>query len=194
MASSITNYSNKININYPEVGKDNDTQGFRNNFANIQNAFLVAADEISNLQTNGVNLTQDNNFNFNTIQNAVLKNISETAAPISYINTNTSYNTVDYSGGVFHVFTVTYVGTNTYHSFNMINWPSSGQYGSMFVQISPNTTATTTATINLVSSGTVTLLGTNNFPRQYSQTKPVLYEAWTTDNGSQVYVVEITSV
>jgi len=190
--SSITNYSNRIDINYPEVGKDNDTQGFRNNFTYIQSAFLVAGDEISNLQDNGVNLNQDNNFNFNTLQNAVFKNISQVAATLKNINTQTSYNTVDYSGGVYHSFTVTYTGTATYHSFNVVNWPESGKYGSLQIQVTPQNTST--ATLNVVSSGTVTLLGSNTFPRTYNQIKPIIYEAWTTDNGSQCYVIELTSL
>ena len=192
MSSSITNYSNKIDINYPEVGKDNDTQGFRDNFRNIQSALLVASDEISNLQDSGVKLDQDNDFNFNTIQNAVLKNTSQAAASPKNITTATSYNTVDYANGVYHVFTVTNTGTSTYHSFNIINWPGSGNYGTVHIQVTPQNTST--STLNVTSTGTVTLLGTNSFPRTYNQTKPVIYEAWTTNNGASVYVIELTSV
>ena len=54
MSSTITNYSNAINIAFPVAGEDNDSQGFRTNFSNIQNAFKVAATEIGKLQlTNG---------------------------------------------------------------------------------------------------------------------------------------------
>ena len=42
---------NNIDITYPIAGQDNDTQGFRNNFAGIQSNFLVASSEISALQT-----------------------------------------------------------------------------------------------------------------------------------------------
>ena len=41
-----------INTTYPIAGQDNDTQGFRTNFTNIQNNFVVAASEITNLQSN----------------------------------------------------------------------------------------------------------------------------------------------
>lgn len=50
MASTITNYSNLINVNFPISGADNDSQGFRTNYIEIQAALKVASDEISALQ------------------------------------------------------------------------------------------------------------------------------------------------
>jgi Chaperone of endosialidase len=44
--------SNQINVNYPVAGQDNDTQGFRNNFQNIQTSFNIAASEVTALQAN----------------------------------------------------------------------------------------------------------------------------------------------
>ena len=194
MPSSLTNFSSKIDINYPEVGKDNDTQGFRNNFRNIQSAFLVASNELTTLIDNGVQLDQDNDFNYNTIQNAILKNVSFAANTQVNITNSSSYNTVDFAGGVYHTYTNTYSGNfETYHSFNIINWPASGNYGNLHLQISPKSSVYT-ATINITSTGTVTLLGNNTFPRQYHQTKPVIYEIWSTNNGANVYVIELTSV
>lgn len=49
MASNIN--PTNIDITYPIAGQDNDTQGFRDNFSSIKNNFLVAASEISSLQT-----------------------------------------------------------------------------------------------------------------------------------------------
>jgi hypothetical protein len=40
-----------IDATYPIAGQDNDTQGFRNNFNFIKNNFLVAASEISAIQS-----------------------------------------------------------------------------------------------------------------------------------------------
>lgn len=50
MTSLIT--PSTIDITYPIAGQDNDTQGFRNNFQNIQDNFIVAAGEITSLQSN----------------------------------------------------------------------------------------------------------------------------------------------
>ena len=191
MPSTVTNYSSKININYPEVGKDNDSQGFRDNFYNIQAALLVASNEITELQENSVKLTQENDFNFNTIKNAVLQNTSELAPTTVSITTASSYHIVDYSAGTYHRYNITYSGTGTYASFEITNWPATDLYGSVKIQVNPANTSTCTFNI---AGGAVTLLGSNSFPRQYNQIKPVIYEAWTTDNGANVYVVELTSV
>ena len=43
MSSTITTYSNQINKNFPVPGEDNDSQEFRTNFSNIQNAFTTAS-------------------------------------------------------------------------------------------------------------------------------------------------------
>jgi Chaperone of endosialidase len=48
MASNIN--PTDIDITYPIAGQDNDTQGFRNNFTNIQSNFNIAASEITALQ------------------------------------------------------------------------------------------------------------------------------------------------
>jgi hypothetical protein len=49
MASTITQISSLIDTTFPVPGQDNDTQGFRNNFANIKIGLERAAEEISDL-------------------------------------------------------------------------------------------------------------------------------------------------
>jgi hypothetical protein len=48
--TSLINPSN-IDITYPVAGQDNDTQGFRTNFQNIRNNFVVAGNEITGVQS-----------------------------------------------------------------------------------------------------------------------------------------------
>lgn len=50
MASTITEITSTIDTGFPVPGQDNDTQGFRNNFANIKKGLEYAADEISGLE------------------------------------------------------------------------------------------------------------------------------------------------
>ena len=50
MASTITNYSEEINITFPVPGADNDSQGFRTNFSKIQTSLGIASQEITELQ------------------------------------------------------------------------------------------------------------------------------------------------
>ena len=56
MASTITNYSLSIDTQFPVPGQDNDTQGFRNNFGNIQNALTAASSEITDLQVTNIGI------------------------------------------------------------------------------------------------------------------------------------------
>jgi archaellum component FlaC len=57
MTSTVTDYSELIDVTYPVAGVDNDTQGFRDNFSNIKNALNVADTEISSLQMDVNELT-----------------------------------------------------------------------------------------------------------------------------------------
>lgn len=71
MASTITNYSLSIDTQFPVPGQDNDTQGFRNNFSNIQQALGSAADEITNIQIEQIGIVnQLNNIASPTYINA----------------------------------------------------------------------------------------------------------------------------
>jgi hypothetical protein len=50
MTSTVTDVSSLIDSSFPVPGADNDTQGFRDNFGNIQTALSRAAAEITDLQ------------------------------------------------------------------------------------------------------------------------------------------------
>lgn len=185
MSSTITNYSSLININFPQPGKDNDTQEFRNNFSNIQNAFAVAGNEITDLQTNGVKLTESNDYNNSILKNAVLQNYSETVYDGGILTTS-GYVTVDYTLGVYHKYQA---NTNLSYEFYITNWPADGNYGKLMLEVTPISSSATVVTMT-----NATLIGTNSFPRTYRQTTPIIYEVWTTNNGATIYAIELTSV
>jgi hypothetical protein len=50
MSTNIRNFSSNIDTNFPVQGRDNPSQGFRDNFAQIKLALITAADEISALE------------------------------------------------------------------------------------------------------------------------------------------------
>jgi hypothetical protein len=58
MISTITNYSQNIDTLFPVPGQDNDSQGFRDNFANIKQSLNIAATEINNLSLNTTQIVQ----------------------------------------------------------------------------------------------------------------------------------------
>lgn len=102
MASEI-NYSN-IDATFPLAGKDNDSQGFRDNFGYIKSNFEYAKSEIEDLQNNAARLDGTNDFNNQDITKANLKNCTEELYTGNNISTNT---TVDYANGSYQTFTLT---------------------------------------------------------------------------------------
>ena len=106
MASTITNYSSAINVNFPVAGADNDSQGFRTNYTKIKSALEVASAEISALQlvtTNPSNLVLNNYtkselFNLGTLDDG------------SVVFLTSEYNKPVYSsGGTWYTMTGTVV-------------------------------------------------------------------------------------
>ena len=71
--------TNGINVNYPVPGVNNNSQGFRDNFAAIRTNLNTASTEITNLQTNVVvkaalaNTVVDNNMANTLISNALTR-------------------------------------------------------------------------------------------------------------------------
>ena len=86
MASNI-NYVN-VDESFPVAGQDNDSQGFRDNFATIKSSLASAKTEISDLQEDSAKLNVNNNFNATEISNAKLRN-----TPYVYFNKNINEDT-----------------------------------------------------------------------------------------------------
>lgn len=76
--------TNGIDANYPEPGKNNSSQGFRNNFQSIKTNLNAAASEITDLQTNVVlksalaNTTLNNDMANALISNAAISGFRST--------------------------------------------------------------------------------------------------------------------
>ena len=180
MASTITQYSNLINVNYPVPGEDNDSQGFRSNFANIQSALSRAEKEITDIQVNAVNLNETNDFGNNVIKRVSLQNSSQVVANIGNVSL---FVNVDYSLGSYQTFTVD-PGT---HTFTITNWPESGQCGAIRLQITP----TSTDPVSINFGGNNVVLSKASLPVTYNQQTAVVWELWSPDNGVTIYAHEL---
>lgn len=119
--------SNSINSNYPVAGVNNDSKGFRDNFAAIKNAFNTTAYELSELRSKAVLKTAlssavlENDLNNNTIYRARLSAYSETFYNIG--NSNEGI-TINYELGNFQKVT----STNDF-DLNFINFPNGTAVG-----------------------------------------------------------------
>ncbi len=183
MSSTVTNYSNQINVNFPVAGEDNDSQGFRSNFSRIQNAFLSASKEITNLQTNSVNLDAQNDFNGNVIKRASFQSCSE------YVNDRTSESTssfrVNYDEGTYQQVSIG-AGVTV---FTVENWPASGKLGAIKLEITPNSGST--STVDFIATTKFISTSSRALPASYIQNGiPVIWELWSTDSGDTVLAKE----
>jgi hypothetical protein len=180
VASTITQYSNLININFPVPGEDNDSQGFRTNFAKIQNALSVASQEITNVQVNAVNLSDTNDFGTNVVKRVALQNSSVVVNDAGSVSSAVS---VDYSLGSYQKFSV----DGGSYTFTVVNWPPAGQCGTVRVEITP----TSASEVSINFGGTVNVLSKTSLPIIYKQDGPIVWELWSPDAGSTLYAHEL---
>lgn len=185
MSSTVTNYSNQINTYFPVAGEDNDSQGFRTNFSNIQNAFVVTSDEITNLQINNVSLSATNDFGDNVIKRAAFQDCSQVINNLGTITPGVV--TVDYTLGSYQ-YSTAYASATTY-IFNVSNWPPSGKLGTIRIGVS----TTSSGSLKLgFSGGTISLLSTStSLPVTYTQTNPIVWELFTVDGGTNITAYQL---
>jgi hypothetical protein len=175
--STTSNYAKQINIAYPKAGQDNDSQGFRTNFTNIQNSLLAADQDIQNLYSNLV-LTNSTstNFHYNRIVQAVFQNCADQV--YSAAETNGNIN-IDVSQGGYQDYQL-----SNDVVFTPSGWPSTG-YGSVIIACTP-----TIQSVNVSFFGTVTPIGVGtSFPDTI--TLKTFYQVWSADAGTNVYVTKI---
>jgi len=182
--TSAINYSN-IDETYPIAGKDNNSQGFRDNFSYIKLGLTTAASEITTLQTNTAKLNDDNDFNGKLIENAEFNNVYN-----SYygIGTITSPTFIDVRNG--HYQTVT-TGGSSGLTLTFSQWPASGVESRIRVDILNNGNA---KTISLATTSGVVVYSSDwsNFLNLDATTnKHFIIEAWTVNGGNTVFVRKI---
>ena len=115
--------TNGINVNYPVPGVNNNSQGFRDNFAATKNNFIVTRREMDDLMNKAVVKSAlsygpnpsgtNNNFAGEAISNAVLSACSTATNSLGSKTTGTTI-TVDFSTGSFQ--TVTLAGSGAQSS------------------------------------------------------------------------------
>jgi hypothetical protein len=195
---------NTITTNYPVAGQDNDSQGFRDNFTAIRAALSVAGDEITDLQTNGVDVTQSvNNLQGTTLVNGLYNQFSGTFLPLTQsANTVPNYLTMsaDFTLGAVQQFTIKYTGTQ----INFTNWPvnntpvGANYHSSLKIIVKPvDAVSTRTITFGASLGGAVKRATGDAQLTQVSATATMtlsqagltyVLEAWTVDSGQTVFL------
>jgi hypothetical protein len=159
MSSQIDN--SNINALYPRAGEDNDSQGFRDNFAAIKENFTRAKTELTDLQSKVLlkaaltGDTLDNDLGGSRISNGNHLNFHGTA----FSQTVGVSANIDVLKGNLQYCTVTTDSTLTF-----TNWPDNGNYASVRVHFKSNGSAIGVGNdVNIGSRYTVDQVNTTNF-------------------------------
>jgi len=156
MASEIN--PDNIDTAYPVAGQDNSTQGFRTNFTNIKTNFQYAEDEINDLQNSVVlksalpGQSLDNNLNDALLYAARIQDFAATRVEVTPAGSGPVTATLNYNAGHYQTFTTSASTTIAFGA----NWPASGIYGFMRVEINVASTAhtiTLPASVNVNAAG-----------------------------------------
>lgn len=193
--------TNGINVNYPIPGVNNNSQGFRNNFASIKTNLDTAATEITDLQNKVVvkqaltGTTVNNDMANTLISNALTRSFRASMYNLGgdlsgVVNINASLGDVLYGT----------INGNTTLTFS--NWPSAGTQANIEIQLSfsnANAGYTVTFPSQLVYNGN---LGASTIESGVSSggnlviTAPanvtqLNYVISTTDCGNSLYIEPI---
>jgi hypothetical protein len=182
---------NNIDANYPVAGVPNNTQGFRDNFTNIQTNFQYAEDEINELQTKSLlkaaitGSTLDNNMNDNLLYAAKIQDFSATLVQVT---ATAGSVTIDYAAG--HYQTVSTTGSI---SLSFINFPVSGSVGMIRLSVNVTSTAHTLTLPAAVSVNNLGIQGLNtaNNTITFAATGLYDFEFVTRDGGTTIIVSEV---
>lgn len=187
MTSQINPESNNYNAEYPVAGQDNNTIGFRQNFASIQENFQYAKDEITALQSNTVQAGANvlNDLNGAVLYDTKLQN--QSYSHISLGNVAPTAN-VNYAVATFQSLSA---NANTTVSFSGLPVANN----TAVLTLSINATAANSVAIpytvtipnaSTVTSGIIGLSGnTLSFPRNNSTSAGThTYQLITSDQGS----------
>jgi len=188
MASNIV--STTIDAEYPVAGVDNDSQGFRDNFQVIKDNFAAAEEEISDLQDNAARKDENNNFAGNKIISAELDQATEAFTAVGTVNTDQN---VSFLNGHYQSILATQGFTLT-----LADWPSSGVYARMALQLELADGVTGPVTVQFVGEGNAVFKNDQNAGwtaatatsvsvQTNSTTSPTIVEFWTTDGGNTIY-------
>ena len=195
MTSQINPESNNYDAAYPVAGQDNNTIGFRQNFASIQQNFQYAKDEITALQTNTVQAGGNvlNDLNGAVLYDAKLQN--QSYADINLGNTANIAN-VNYTVAAYQTLTPT---ANTTISFSGLPANAAAILTlSIEASAASNIANPYTITIPNASSSTSGVIGlsgdTLSFPRTNSTIAGThTYQLLTTTGGSAFTITPLST-
>ena len=166
MASNIN--FNSIDETYPIAGRDNDSQGFRDNFSVIKNNFEAAKSEIDDLQLNTARIDDSNNFGGNNIVNVNLTNFTEQAYLGGFAqgdnNGVSSTTLVEFTNGPYQVFTVNPTTTTLQFTITGFTEVAETKLAKLTIQLYKGTAIPDDITVNFLVNGAGDVKASKTFP------------------------------
>jgi hypothetical protein len=186
MTSLVTNYSANIDPTFPVAGQDNNSQGFRDNFGNIQSGLNIAATELTQLQANTAKLNSANNFNGQQIANAITLQLYGTVINNTLVSTATN---IIVANGDYQTYTVGAGSSGSPLIFTFTQWPQYNSFARIRVQLTSDGSARYVS-FSTVNAGTVKFDTATSYPLLIpaSTSRSVFIEAWTYNQGVTVFV------
>lgn len=187
MSSNIN--PNIIDGSYPVAGQDNNSQGFRDNFTNTKTNFQYAENEINDLQSKVIlkaaltGTTLDNNMADALLVGAQLQDISEVKTALS--GTSGSI-TINYSTAPYQT-----ISTTGSISLAFSNFPPTGQYGYVKVQINVTDITHTLTLPAAVSLGTSGIQGYSAGVITFSSTGTFEFGFGSYDGGTTITIFDL---
>lgn len=181
MVSNI-NYGS-IDATFPIAGKDNDSQGFRENFGYIKSGLQIAQGEITALQSTSASTSEDNSFNNNKISQAIFVNTSDSFFDGGEISTNSA---VTFANGLHQKFAI--AGTLTL----TLGFPTRDEqlYKMRLELIGVDSLYS----VGITAPGATIIMDNISNPLYViSSVKPRFFDIWTYDAGTTIYIHEVNA-
>jgi hypothetical protein len=188
MASSIN--TTNIDGTFPVAGQDNSSQGFRDNFTNVKTNLGYAKTEIEDLQTKGIFKSAltggslDNDLGGNTIYNVELNRVVKTK---NSAGTVTGTVTLNFQSGELST-----LSTSGSVTLGFSNWPATGKYAELHVEIDVTNVTHTLTLPSAVSLGTSSIQGIASNVITFASTGKHLFRFSTDDNGTTITVTVLS--
>ena len=180
---------NNIDGSYPVAGQDNNSQGFRDNFTNIKVNFQDTAAEITDLQNKVVlksaltGIPLDNNMNDALLLAAKIQDFSASKVTVA---TTSGAVSINYVSGHYQS-----IATSGSISLSFINWPGTGSYGYIKLQLNIQNVSHTVTLPAAVSLGTSGIQGYSAGTITFSSTGVYEFAFGTYDSGTTITIFDL---
>ena len=181
MASTVTEYSQKIDINFPPAGQALSTvKEFHMNFNKIEKSLERASSEVDQLQRELTKLKDSNDFGDNIVKNIKFQNHSYAVNDLGLVQD--PITNIDYRLGSYHRCRI----ANGTYGFNVINWPIENRLAELRIQLTNDLSTTETSYISF--SGNVQYLGTEAKIIQLAGNGSAFFDVFSPDSGETIFV------